>query len=64
MNKLPHIILCVLLLTGTFLLEGLDMQNKDPVDFLFNHRPGRFKSIEPNEKLLKLEDEARQKHLV
>ena len=64
MNKLANIILCVFLLTGTFLLKGADMaKNKDPVNFLFNHKPGRFKSLEPDEELLKLEGEILQREL-
>lgn len=65
MNKLPNYILCMFLLTGIFLLKGTDMaKNKDPVSFLFNNNPGRFKSLEPNEEFLKLEDEVRQRNLI
>ncbi len=39
-------------------------KNKDPVNFLFNHKPGRFKSLEPDEELLKLEEEIKRRELM
>jgi hypothetical protein len=49
------------------LYGGLHMnKNKDPSndDFLFGDNPGRFRSLEPDEELLALEKELRQRNLL
>jgi len=51
----------------TYLLKGTEMyQNKDPSksDFLFKNKTRQFNSLEPDEELLKLEQELRQRNLL
>ena len=51
----------------TYLLKGSEMyKNKDPSksDFLFKNKTRQFNSLEPDEELLKLEQELRQRNLL
>lgn len=64
--RLPHPALTTDKIAQTF-HERLNMfRNKDPSppDFLFNHQPHRFRSREPDEELLKLEQELRKRNLI
>lgn len=53
--------------TNRTLHGGFNMyRNKDPSasDFLFNNQPHRFRSLEPDEELLRLEQELRRRNLL
>jgi hypothetical protein len=68
-RSLPHLPSCALRLPGEYqtYFGGFDMyKNKDPSqgDFLFRDRPKRFRSLEPDNELLALEKELRQRNLL